>query len=510
MSVTAAPDAEKEAPPFEMKRMGRHTLVYGLGLLLSNVVSFIMLPIYTRYLTPADYGVMELIEMTLDVIAIAAGARIAVGVFRFYHKMETQAEKEAVVSTSLMILAMSYGSVALLTVLVAPFLSELIFQDSVHAGLIRLAAASLGFQSLIIAPLAYIRIKDRSTLFVMASAAKLAIALTLNIVLLVGMGMGVEGVFISSLCANIVVGLWLTTYLIREVGFAFSRAATRDLIRYGVPLMFTQFATFVATFGDRYFLQHAADVSTVGIYSLAYKFGFLLAILGYTPFASFWESARFEVAKRDDRDEIYARVFILMNVLLWTVAVGLALFGSDLIRIMANPSFHAAGSLIPLILLAYVLQSWTYFQELGIHVSEKTAYLTLGNWIGAVVALAGYWLLIPRFLGFGAAVATIFAFAVRHLVVYTISQWLWPVRYDWGPIVRLSLLACGIGLVGAFLPQSIPLTASVPLRTLLFALFLVLVWRSEILASDDREKIDHLARTGLARLMPRTFGRATL
>ena len=66
-----------------MSRVGRHTLIYGAGMMLSRAISFVMLPVYTRYLTPADYGVMELIGTTLDLIAIIAGARIAAGIFRF-------------------------------------------------------------------------------------------------------------------------------------------------------------------------------------------------------------------------------------------------------------------------------------------------------------------------------------------------------------------------------------------------------------------------------------------
>ena len=77
----------------------RHTLIYGLGTLLQKGVSFLMLPLYTRLLTPTDYGILALIDMTLDVISIGAGAQLAYAIFRFYHKADTEAERHTVVST---------------------------------------------------------------------------------------------------------------------------------------------------------------------------------------------------------------------------------------------------------------------------------------------------------------------------------------------------------------------------------------------------------------------------
>ena len=65
-------------------------MIYAVGILLSRALSVVMLPIYTRYLSPADYGVLELIGMTLEVIAIFAGAQIALGIFRYYHKAESE------------------------------------------------------------------------------------------------------------------------------------------------------------------------------------------------------------------------------------------------------------------------------------------------------------------------------------------------------------------------------------------------------------------------------------
>jgi SAM-dependent methyltransferase len=117
-----------------------------------------------------------------------------------------------------------------------------------------------------------------------------------------------------------------------------------------------------------------------------------------------------------------------------------------------------------------------------------TGYITLANWLSALVALAGYLLLIPRWLGYGAAVATLMAFSVRLTVTYRISQRLWPIRYQWRPVWRLVLLAAAVYLTALWIPKG-PLSESLALRGSLFGSFLLLVWFADVIPADDLQRI---------------------
>lgn len=470
--------------PFRMSRIGKHTLIYGIGVLATKAVSFVMLPIYTRYLTPADYGVMQLVEMTLDVVAILAGAQLAIGIFRYYHKAESDAERDAVVSTSFTVLAISYAVIGLATFFAAPWLTALVFDSDDYTDLIRLAAMGLAASGLSIAPLTYFRAREQSRLFVGAQLARVALQVVLNLLFLVHLEMGVRGIFIANLIAGAAVGAGLAVMLVSTVGLHFSRSATRDLLRYGVPLIGTQLATFAVTFGDRYFLQAAADTTEVGLYSLAYQFGFLLAAVGYLPFEMVWQPVRFEIAKRTDRDEVYAKGFTYLNLMLITMAVGFALFVEDVLYVMATPAFYPAAQFVPLILIAYVLQGWTGLQDVGIHMKERTEFITAANWASAVVALVGYAIFIPRFLGMGAAGVTVAAFVVRYLGCYFASQRLWPVRYNWTPVWTLVALGFGSVVLGLSLPVE-GLWLSIAAKAGVFIGYVAAVLLAGVVPADD-------------------------
>lgn len=488
-AVLSAETPKPTPKPFQMSRIGRHSLIYGIGIGASKAVAFLTLPIYTRYLTPADYGVLQLIMMTHEMVSIVAGARIARGIFHFYHKADDPEVSRRVLSTAWWFLGVTYAATSLAMYAVSPAIADFVFGTrGDYVIFLRIAALTLAFEGLVLAPNAYLLLRDRSKLFVSVNLVKLALQLTLNIVLLIPFRMGVLGVLVSSLVTNVALGLFLSGYLLHEVSGKFSTAAARDLTRFGVPLVVMQVASVMLAFGDRYFLNKAGDTAAVGIYGLAHQFGFLLLTVGYLPFAQIWDPVRFEIAKRPDRNEVYARVFVYINVVLITTATSISLFTPDFLRIIANPSFHAASALVPVILIAYLFQSWMAFLNLGVFIRERTEFFTLATWLAAAVAFLGYIWLIPPLLAWGAAITMVLAFSIRTLVVHAFAQKMWPIRYRWGPVLKLLAVAVPPCLVGAFLPFT-NIGISLLVRSFLLAAYVVAVWHLNILTESERARI---------------------
>lgn len=488
-----------------LARVGRHGFVYAVGIFLGRAVAFCMLPVYTRYFTPADYGTLQLIAVTFEVVSIVAGSRLGAGIFHFYHKTADARSRRQLLATALVIMAVSYAIASGATFLAAPPLARLVFGPHNDPDLIRIAAAALCFESLLVVPIAYLQVRERSIQFVAINTGRLVLQVSLNILFVVVLNIGVKGVLYSTLIANVMVGGLVTVLLVRDVGLSLSRSAARDVLRFGLPFVGTQIGTFITTYGDRYFLQRAASVGAVGIYGLAYQFGFLLHVVGVVPFHGVWDPLRFEIAKRPDRDELYARGFVYFNLVFISVAVGIALYVHDFIRVMSAPSFRPAADIVPVILLAYILQGWTEHQNLGILITERTERITWANWVAAAVALAGYVLLIPRLHGLGAALATVAAFGVRQWMVYAMAQRLWPVRYRWAPVVRLLLLATVVVVVAMLLP-TYGLLLSLAARTALLGLYAVGVWFGGILTDSDRAFVRGLLREPDAALTAFTGG----
>ena len=486
MSAEAA--AAPGLPSGAVGRVGRHTVVYAVGILLGKAVAFLMLPLYTRYMTTADYGVIQLIDMTLEIVAIVAGSRLGAGVFHLYHKEADAARRRTILSSAFVVLASAFLVAGAVSWFGAPLIAHYVLGNESWTRLVRIASVSLAFQSLILIPLAELQLAEQSLVFVGANMAKLVVQVTLNIVLLVQFRWAAQGVVASAMVANIVIGVPLALRFVRRIGLRVSSSAVRDILRLGLPFIGVQLAKFVQTFGDRYFLRVAAGTAEVGVYGLGYQFGFLLAQVGFAPFITAWEPLRFEIGRRPDRDAVFNRVFLVLNVVLFTAGAVIVLFVTDFLRIAVTAPFLPAARVVPVIVVAYVFQSWTGFHNYGLFAAERTGLITLANWIGAGVALAGYMLLIPRWLGMGAAWATLLSLGVSEVVVYLAAQRVHPVAYAWGPTLRLSAIALAVCGVALALPQ-LPLPASIGIHIGLLAVYLAAVWFGGVLSPEDRGRV---------------------
>jgi O-antigen/teichoic acid export membrane protein len=443
----AGPPLEVPPESGSMKRLGRNALVYGIGMVLSRAVSFLLLPVYTRYLTPDDYGVLQLLQISLDIVGILLSAGTTTGVLRFYFKATTDRERSGVVVTAFAMLAGLNAAGALILSLLAPWLAQALLKGAGSPACIRIAACNFALDACISVPLLLMQARGRAALYNVATLGKLALGLSLNILFVVGFGWKVEGILTANLITLLLVGSSLVAWMARETRVPPNAGAARDLRRFGLPHQVAMGGAFILTFGDRFFLQAFHGLAAVGLYGLAYQFGFLLVNLGASPYFRAWSPHRLQLAAapREFRDERYNQGFRYLNLILVSLAVGISLFIRPILAIMSDPSFHPAAAMVPVILAAYLVQVWTEAVSLGIEVSERTKYVTYATWISVACILVLYTALIPRFAGMGAAVATLAAFVVRLVLVHHWSQKLWPVSWRWS--WPLGLAGAGAGLV---------------------------------------------------------------
>ncbi|HEX2189567.1 MAG TPA: oligosaccharide flippase family protein [Longimicrobiaceae bacterium] len=443
----------------QIKTMGRHTMVYGAGVVLGKLASFIMLPVYTRYLTPSDYGVLELLAMTIEVIGTVAGVGLASSVFKFYADASGREEKNTVIGTAAISAAALAAVATVLGLLASPLLSRLVLGEQGDPAYFRIFFLIYFLQNFEYVPLMLMRAQNRSRLFVSLNVAKLVVMLGLNIYFVVYLRQGVMGVLTSNLITSTLLAVGLTAYMVRSVGLRFSLGRFLSMARYGNPMILWSLGTFVLVFADRFFLNHYTDTATVGIYSLAYKFAFILTAFAYRPFRMVWEPQRFEIAKRPDAAEVFARIFLYMNVVVGGMALVLTLFVRDFLSLMSAPAFRPAYTLVPVLVAAQILFIWVSYCNLALFVKSKTPVMAAVAVVGVAATLLLNFLLIPRFGMYGAALATFLAYGLRFVLIFRTAQRHYPIPYGWLAVARLyAILGTAVAL--RFVVQPDALVAS--------------------------------------------------
>jgi O-antigen/teichoic acid export membrane protein len=477
------------------RRMGRDTLIYGIGMMLSRAVSFFMLPVYTRYLTTADYGIVNLLDMTIDISYILFTAGMSAGMSLFYFQAKSDQERADVVITSY---ALEMGLTVLGTgvlLLLSPWVWQYGLKGAGTVLFVRITAVNFALQMLTAVPLVLLQIRQRPHAVITINLVRLVLQLSLNILFVVFLRMGVKGILITGLIVNALQGFAMMAWLLREMPGRVRMDIVRQLRRFGVPLQISRAGSFVLSFGDRFFLQASRGASAVGIYGLAYQFGFLLNQLSTEQILKAWNPQRLLMLNepREQRDARYDRGFHYFNLVLLTVATGIGIFIKPVIAVMTTAPFHPAAGLVPIILAAYVVQGWEKVTQFGISVSRQTRYQGYATWVGLGVVLVLYATLIPRWGGYGAAIATLVAFIVRAAASYYWSQKLWPVSYSWSRTLRLAGYSTGLVLAAFYIPaRGIP--AQLALGLGLLAVYAVLTWFT-FLHVDDRRLLTSIARS---------------
>lgn len=307
----------------DVKKTINHTSVYTLGIILRHIASFIMLPIYTRCLTPSDYGIIELLTMVLNFVGVLVGLRLAEGIIRFYCLAKTDQERKEVISTSIYI-AISFNAIGVLFVisLSSVFTKFLLGSDEYQFLLILFSITLLmsSFQQVV---LTFVKIKQKPWIFISMSLLLLVSQLSFNIFFVVIKEMHIQGVVYSALLSSSLVAFVQCFYVFPLVGIRFSVDIAKRLLNYSLPLILAGLCAFYITFGDRYFLRVFSDLSQVGVYALGYKFGFLLFAFAWDPFAKIWDTQRYEIYKKPNAIRVYQSTFVFISFFWFSVALGL-------------------------------------------------------------------------------------------------------------------------------------------------------------------------------------------
>ncbi|MFZ5979890.1 MAG: lipopolysaccharide biosynthesis protein [Candidatus Zixiibacteriota bacterium] len=475
-----------------VKSLAKHSVIYGLGDLLSKSIGFILIPVYTHYLTTEEYGTLELLDLTSYIIGLLLAMGIAQSVVRYYYEYEDQTRKNQVISVAMLtIWAVSIGVLFVLFSF-SGNISNLVFKSPDYSHLLNIIFITMVINLSNEIPTTLLRIQQRSVFFVLVSLARLTLNLTLNIVFIVHYGLGVEGILYGGLIANAAAGVFLTIFTLRQCGVTYSLDIAFSMLKYGLPLVGSWFGMFVLNFGDRFLLQRLTSLSDVGIYSLAYKFGMLPNLMVLTPFQRIWAPKQFEIVREPDARPTYALVFSYFIFFQLFIGLGILVLIRDVIFIIADAEYHSAYQYVALILLSYIFYGAYSFTQFGILLKKKTKYLGINALIGAVLNVGLNLLLIPRLKIWGAAIATICSFAFLFISIFPIAQSLYRIPYEYPRLLKMVLTAAGLYFVAFFVnPAGIAL--SIIIKFLIALCYPPILYLIGFFTREEKDKARELA-----------------
>jgi O-antigen/teichoic acid export membrane protein len=436
-----------------VRQLFRHLAVYGLGDAATSLVSLLLLPVYTRYLSPSDYGVIAMLLTVEAVAKIVFRWGVDTAFMRFFFDCPDQAAKQRLASTLFFSLFAVNGTLVLATVAVSPWLSGLLFGTPDLAVLVGLMLANTFVGSFYFIPFQVLRIRERSGQFISLTFGRSAGTLVARLALVVGYGMGVTGVVVADVIVTTIFTVVLSRWFAPLIRPTFSWAVMRDALRFGLPRIPHSLGQQVIGLADRYFLNAYGRLADVGVYSIGATFGLALKLF-LSAFEYAWTPFFLGVMREADAPRVYAAVSTYVVAALALLGAGLCAIAPDLIRLATTPEFHSAAAVTPWIALGVVFQGLYLVGSIGLVITKKTTRYPLATGTAALVSLAANALLIPRHGMQGAAWANAIAYGTLAATTIAFSWRVYPIPYEWGRLARIvtaALAAYGVAI--AVIPE---------------------------------------------------------
>ena len=455
----------------QLRRLGRHSVIYGIGGLVSRVIAVLLLPVYTRYLTPNDYGHIETLLALTTVLGLILRAGITSAFFRFYFDVDDDAGRLRVLRTSFWF-TMGGGTLGLLLLLaLAEPVSTVLFGNADASELVRAAGVSLwatvNYEQLT----ALFRVEERSVAFVSASLANVLITIGVTLLLVVSLEQGALGVIVGNFSGTLIVYLALIGYRREQLGLQFDRSLLREMNRFGIPLVPTALFLWVTNFSDRFFLVKLADVAEAGLYSVGVRIASAMVLL-LTAFRLAWPAFAYSI--QDDREarRTYAYVLTYLTVVTAWVALALTLLSPWIVDLLATAEFAESSRVVGPLAFSTVAYAAYVVVAIGVGRARRTQF----NWVvtaaAAGVNIALNFALIPSHGMMGAAIATVAAYTTMAVGMAWWSQRIYPVPYQWRRVATAAVGAVALAALGKEL--DVGLAAAVAL-TIAYPLVLVLL-----------------------------------
>jgi O-antigen/teichoic acid export membrane protein len=473
--------------------LARQTLVYAVSGAIAPALAVITLPIFARVFSQREYGILELaITLSAAALTVTDLSLIAAAQRSYFDYSDEQVEeRRRVLSTALRVsTGLTIGLALALTFFREP-ISDLLFRTD-EGQLVALVAAALLPLNTFRYVTEAMRIRFEGLHYLVTTAISTVLGAVLAITFLVGLGYGVESVFVASLIANGAAALYGLVILRDTVWAGFSRSDLRTMLAYGLPLVPTTMLLWALALIDRVLLARLSDLEGVGQYAMALRLTsvLLLAVnalhlaLGPFFFSLYSSDPALEKAAR-------GRTLTYVAFVLAFGALMLALFAKEALSILA-PAFEDSFTAVGPLAFGTVSYGLASLLMTGISLARRTGSLAVISAIAAAVNVSLTIALVPPFGFVGAAFGTAAGYVVVAGLSYWVGQRVYRTPYEPRRVLLILAAAAALSVVGVVPFDSLGIALAA--KAAAVAVFVAVVWAARAMTRAEFAELGRFLR----------------
>lgn len=427
----------------------KDSALYALPALISRGLSLFLIPLYTRVLSPADYGSLDLLTVFASIVNLTIALEVSQGLARYYAGDQAHERKVAYASSAFWFTLVCYSIFAVLALLLTRQLATLIMGQTGTEMAFRLGVVFILFNGLFYLIQNQFRWELRSRDYAIVSLLMSFVTAAASVWFAFSLRWGLKGLLLGMMIgsfAGTIFGLWRLRNSFR---FKFDVGCLRDMLVFSAPLVLSGVAVWVNLYIDRVMINHLLSIDEVGLYGVGYRVASIagLVMVGFQGALTPLVYTHYKEQDTPRQMATIFRLFILFALLLFLV---LTLFATDFLKLLATERFYG-GAVVVVYLVPATLLANMYIFAPGIGIAKKTHLMIWINIGGAMLNIGLNYILIPIVGIIGAGLATLLASLGVFVAYMVMSQKLYPVPHQWQQIMAVAALAAVLGWWG---PQS--------------------------------------------------------
>lgn len=438
-----------------LKKLASQTAIYGLSSVIGRLLNYLLVPLYTRYFLPAEYGVVTELYAYVAFLVIILTYGFETAFFNFTKKEDN---KEKVYSTAMFSLLISSVMFIILSIIYSSSISEWMGYG-IESRYIQYFAVIIGLDAISSISFAKLREEEKAVRFAVIRLLNIFSNIGLNLYFIVYKGFGIEYIFIANLISSVITILLLMPEMLMSK-CNFDTKLWKKMAIYALPLLIAGLAGMTNETIDRILLKKLLPnpeiaASELGLYGAFYKLSIIMTLFIQT-FRYAAEPFFFSQHKSNDNKKVYADVMKYFTIIMIVIFLGVTMFYDFVIGFLGEAYHDERGFLVvSILLLANLFLGIFYNLSIWYKLTEKTKYGAYLSIFGAIITLILNFVLIP-IIGFvGSAIATLVCYFSMSVASYFIGKKYFPIPYNLKTIGLYIFNMLGIYFVIYFYPENI-------------------------------------------------------
>ena len=424
-----------------MSKFLKNTVYYTAGNFITKAVNLILLPLYTSYLSPSEYGIVNSMQVIISILIIFFTLGLERAIYRLYFDYKSDESRKIFLGTVSI-------SIAIISVFVCGGLFLLnnpigeIYKSIDFYPYYSYAILTALFMTYELVPKISLQVKEQANKYLLLSLIILVFRVLPIIWQVVYLKTGAVGMLKGAMLGNAATLVFLIPITFKHISFYFSFKVLKSTLRYCLPFIPMIVSAWVVNMSDRIFIERYFSTYDVGIYSLGYRIGQLVQFLSisilmaYNPFF-------YKLANSEDQVAAKRKLYKVNNFIIsFLIFIGflVAFFSKDIIVLFFNENYLVTYKIIPVIVLGYFFIQLISLQSLSFYQEKKTLVIMYINITAAIINIGLNFLFISKLSFYGAAISTLLTQFIYFLIVYTYSRKFYFIPYNWKLLLPMLIL----------------------------------------------------------------------